>query len=407
MSRHSRSRWTLVTAGLASGLLAGCLTAPPPAAPPPTPRVAAPEAARAIAETARYERVGYDALPAIAPVDWAAAWPAWLQSCGAIAQRAAWRAVCAQAATVDARDATAINSYFVSHFDLYRVSAANAETRAQTGLVTGYYEPLLRGSRTPSALYSVPLYRVPADLVVVDLAGVYPEVANLRLRGKLKGGRLVPYPARSEIVGGNLLSGSELLWVDDAIDAFFLQVQGSGRVRLPDGNVIRVGYADQNGHPYRSIGRWLVEQGQLTLDQASMQGIKGWAARNPERMTELLNQNPSFVFFRELPLGDARAGPLGALGVALTPGHSVAVDPKFIPLGAPVVLQTTHPVSGAPLARPMVAQDTGSAIRGPLRFDLFWGFDENAGQIAGRQRHPGQAWLLLPKGQSAEALLRR
>jgi membrane-bound lytic murein transglycosylase A len=376
------------------------MTAPAPPAPAAPP-------ATAVAASVDYQRVGFDALPATVPADWINMWPALLRSCAALGQRDAWRAACARAAAVNGGDAAAIRAFFAGSFDAYQVRTVKGDGGPEPGLVTGYYEPLLRGSRTRDARFTVPLYRVPRDLIVVDLAGVYPELSGLRLRGRLQGTKIVPYATRAEITGGNALSGQELLWVDDPIDAFFLQVQGSGRVRLPDGSLVRVGYADQNGHPYRSIGRWLVDQRELTLEAASMQGIKAWAARHPGRIKELLNQNPSFVFFRELPLGDPQAGPLGALGVALTPGHSVAVDPTFVPLGAPLILTTTDPVTGAALTRPVVAQDTGSAIRGALRFDLFWGFDEQAGVHAGRQRHPGAAWLLLPQGQRPEPLLRR
>ena len=356
---------------------------------------------------ASYERVAFDALPAISLSDWAGAWPAFLNSCSALARRDAWREVCAQTLAVDARGGAAVREFFSTRFDVYRV----AETEAsRSGLVTGYYEPLLRGSRVRSDKYLVPVYRVPDDLIVVDLASVYPELANMRLRGKLQGRRIVPYATRGEITGSNALAGQELLWVDDSIEAFFLQIQGSGRVQFDDGTTVRVGYGDQNGHPYRSLGRWLVDQGQLTIDQASMQGIKTWAQRNPARLKEALNHNSSFVFFRELPLGNARAGPLGALGVALTPGYSLAADARFIPLGAPVVLATTDPNSQAPdskapLVRPMMAQDTGGAIRGPLRFDFFWGFGAAAGERAGRQKYEGQAWVLVPKGTTPESLL--
>jgi len=253
----------------------------------------------------------------------------------------------------------------------------------------------------------VPLYRVPDDLLIVDLASVYPDLSKMRLRGKLQGRRVVPYPSRSEITDANPLAGSELVWVDDPIEAFFLQIQGSGRVQFENGEMVRIGYGDQNGHPYRSIGRWLVEQGELTLDQASMQGIKAWTERNPARLKELLDRNPSYVFFRELPLGDPQAGPIGALGVALTPGYSLAADTRFVPPGAPVVLATTEPTAGAALTRPMLVQDTGGAIRGPLRFDFFWGYGAEAGERAGRQRTEGSAWVLVPKGVNPEALLKR
>lgn len=395
---------------------------PPPAAPidarPPAPPVAiAPSAvppARPDA-VARYERIAFAALPAAVDGDWIAAWPAFLQSCQALAAQTAWKTPCARAAAVDRRSADAIRRYFAAAFDAYRVRAvappdakdAREADARDSGLVTGYYEPLLKGSRSPTAKYRVPLYRVPPDLVAIDLAGTYPELAGLRLRGRMQDGKVVAYPSRGEIMRGNLLRGHELLWVDDPIDAFFLQVQGSGRVALDDGRVTRLGYGDSNGHPYRSIGRWLIEQRELTIEQASMQGIKAWAALNPKRLDQLLEQNPSFVFFRELPLGDPAIGPKGALGVPLTPGASLAVDTRFIPLGVPVVLASVDPATRAPFVRPMMAQDTGSAIRGPLRFDYFWGFGAEAGDRAGRQKHEGRAWVLTPKGVAPEALLKR
>ena len=402
--------------------LAGCAIAPaptpptvarPPIVPPPTPpTVTAPRPTPDLRSEARarYDRIAFDTLPVVSSNDWAAAWPAFLNSCGMLARRDAWREVCAQTLTVDARDGSAVRDFFSARFDVYRVSSRQIENGVEmdagtSGLVTGYYEPLLRGSRVRTDKYPVPLYRVPDDLIVVDLSSVYPELSNMRLRGKLQGRRLVPYATRGEITASNTLAGQELLWVDDSIDAFFLQIQGSGRVQFDDGNVVRVGYADQNGHPYRSLGRWLIDQGQLAIDQASMQDIKAWAQRNPARLKEALNHNSSFVFFRELPLGNATAGPVGALGVSLTPGHSLAADARYIPLGAPVVLATVDPESQAPLVRPMMAQDTGGAIRGPLRFDFFWGFGAAAGERAGRQKYEGQAWVLVPKGTTPEALL--
>ena len=190
--------------------------------------------------------------------------------------------------------------------------------------------------------------------------------------------------------------------MDDPVDLFFLQIQGSGRVRLDTGELVRVGYADQNGQPYKSIGRVLVERGELKLEQASMQGIKAWGAANPARLEALLNQNPSYVFFRELAGAEngqasAASGPVGALGVALTPERSIAVDPRHIPLGAPVFLATTWPNSALPLARLVLAQDTGGAIRGAVRADYFWGFGEAAGAQAGRMRQNARMWVLLPR----------
>ncbi len=446
-SGHARSR---LSALFAACVLAGCAAPLPPPQPPapqaplpgvtrpatptaPAPAPNAPQTAPSVARPpaspavpvapqnvpagradaiARFDRVPFSNLPSVADRDWLTAWPAFLQSCQALAANPAWKEVCTRAAAVDGRSAGAIRSFFAGAFDAWRVRAvAPAESKdpevRDSGLVTGYYEPLLKGSRKPSRKYAVPLYRVPDDLITVDLANVYPELASVRVRGRLQGKKIVPYPSRGEINASNALRGNELLWVDDPIDAFFLHVQGSGRIQLDDGRMTRVGYGDTNGHPYRSIGRWLVDRGELTIDQASMQGIKAWAARNPQRLNQLLEQNPSFVFFRELPLGDPAVGPKGALGAPLTPHASLAVDTRFIPLGAPVLLRSTDPSTGAAFTRPMMAQDTGAAIRGPLRFDYFWGFGAEAGEKAGRQKHEGSAWVLTPKGFAPEALLKR
>src|SRR5688572_23347148 len=264
-------------------------------------------------------------------------------------------------------------------------------------MVTGYYEPLLHGSRKRSARYRYPLYAAPSDLLVIDLSSVYPELKHRRLRGRLEGNRVVPYLARGEIDREPTpLKGHEIAWVDDAVDAFFLHIQGSGQVQLENGERIRVGYADQNGHPFRSLGGLLIRRGELPPERASMQGIKDWARRNPKRVQEFMNANPSYVFFRELP--NDLAGPIGSLGVPLTPERSIAVDPRVVPLGVPVYLATTWPNTADPLQRLMVAQDTGGAIAGGVRADFFWGFGDPAGQQAGKMRQAGRMWVLLPKG---------
>ncbi|HYH42574.1 MAG TPA: MltA domain-containing protein, partial [Burkholderiales bacterium] len=279
-------------------------------------------------------------------------------------------------------------------FSPYHVAGADS---GDEGLITGYYEPLLRGSRKPSERYRHPVYGVPDDLVVVDLSEVYPELKNMRLRGRLEGRRLVPYPDRAQIESGQAAPrGKEIAWVDDAIDLFFLQIQGSGRIVLDTGETLRVGYADQNGRPYRSIGRVLVDRGELTLDQASMQSIKAWARKRPAELNDLLNSNASYVFFRELPAGTN--GPPGALGVPLTARRSIAVDPRHVPLGAPVFIATTWPNNPKPLNRLMLAQDTGGAIRGAVRADFFWGYGDAAGTEAGRMKQRLRMWVLLPVG---------
>ncbi|HEY9381835.1 MAG TPA: murein transglycosylase A [Burkholderiales bacterium] len=319
------------------------------------------------------------------------AWSAFLASCNGLNARPEWRNVCGEARQLNASPA-AIRAFFESRFKPYLLTNPDSST---SGMITGYYEPLLRGSRTHRAPYIYPLYAPPDDLLVIDLSSVAPETKNMRLRGRIEGRKVVPYYSRKEIEQGVApVNGKEIVWVDDAVEAFFLQIQGSGRVQTEDGEMVRVGYADQNGHPYQSIGRLLVERGEMPLHEASMQGIQRWARKHPGKLPELLDQNPSYVFFRELPHRDG--GPLGALGVPLTPERSIAVDPRYVPLGAPVFLSTTRPNSSEPLKRLMMAQDTGGAIRGVVRADFFWGFGAAAGAEAGRMRQQGRMWVLLP-----------
>jgi membrane-bound lytic murein transglycosylase A len=264
------------------------------------------------------------------------------------------------------------------------------------GLVTGYYEPLLKGSRTRKPPYLYPAFAPPEDMVIVELGDLYPELKNMRLRGRIEGRKLVPYWSRAEWTQQEPRRSPEaVMWLDDALDFFFMQIQGSGQVVLDDGSRVRLGYADQNGHPYRSIGRWLIDQGELRSDQASMQGIKNWAKAHPDRVQELMNANPSLVFFRELPVEGS--GPPGALGVPLTPERSIAIDPRHVTLGAPVFLATTYPDSPRPLQRLMLAQDTGGAIRGVVRADFYWGSGAEAGSQAGRMKQKGRMWALMPQ----------
>ena len=343
--------------------------------------------------------------PAFAPSDWErlpdwqtldlqGSWAAFLQSCRALKNKPGWQDACARASGLAQPDNAALRSFFEEGFTPWQVFNPDGSPQ---GLVTGYYEPKLHGSRTRTKHFRYPLYAVPDDLLTVDLGEIYPQLKDLRLRGRLQGKRIVPYYDRAGIDDGKApLQGRELFWVGDAVELFFLQVQGSGRIELPDGSLVKVGYAEQNGHPYVSIGRKLVEMGELKLEEASMQGIKDWAQRNPEKLGALLAQNPSYVFFRELP--DGLSAPLGALGVPLTEGYSIAVDPRTIPLGAPVLLATTFPNSGEPLNRLMLAQDTGGVIKGAVRADFFWGFGEQAGMQAGRMKQSGQMWVLFPKG---------
>ena len=401
--------------GLLLALLSGCAPLPtrppvierqPGAATPAAPATVTPPAAAASKPGLVAAR--FADLPGWAEDDLRAWLPALAQSCGVALRRAQspWLPLCQSLDALNAASTAELRQRLealLQPWQLRNAEDSNAGLNAGSGaspdlgLITGYYEPILQGSRQRVAPYLHPLYATPDDLLSIDLGSLYPELRNLRLRGRVEGRRVVPYAARNEIERGTAaLAGKELLWVDDAVEAFFLQIQGSGRIRLPDGSTTRVGYADQNGHPYRPIGRWLVEQGELARDQVSMQSIKQWASANPARLQELLSQNPSYVFFRELP--DSNAGPIGAQGVALTAERSLAIDPRTTPLGTPVFLATTRPDNGQPLNRLMMAQDTGGAIRGAVRADLFWGSGPQAGELAGRMRQQGRLWLLWPVG---------
>jgi len=321
-----------------------------------------------------------------------AAWGALQQSCGVLRKNAAWRTACEAVLAVPSPSPGEARILLRTYFSPWRVANPDG---SESGMITGYYEPLLRGSKVKSERYRYPLYTRPDDLVTVELASLYPELGNRRLRGRVQGNKLLPYYSRGEIeVAPSPLSGRELLWVDDIIDLFFLQIQGSGMVKLENGEQVHVGYADQNGQPYQSIGKLLIERGELTADKASMQGIKDWARRNLDKLRDVLNSNPSYVFFRELQKG--LPGPLGALGVPLTAERSIAVDPRYIPLGAPVFLSTTLPNSTRPLQRLVVAQDTGGAIKGAVRADFFWGAGHDAGRQAGAMKQQGRMWVLLP-----------
>ena len=326
------------------------------------------------------------------------AWPAWLQSCTALVKKPVWKNACDTANSLNLQtnnnpDSDSVRAYFRQNFSVYKTTNVDG---AESGLITGYYQPILKGSRTKSAKYPFPLYTTPPDLITVELDGLFPELKYKRVRGRVVGNKLVPYFNRAEIETDNSpIKGRELVYIDNIVDVFFLQIQGSGVVQFENGEQVMVGYADQNGHTYNSVGRLLIERGELTSANASMAGIKNWVKNNPLRFRELLNNNPSFVFFRELPSG--LPGPIGALGVPILAERAVAVDPKFVPLGAPVFLSTTQPNNNKPLKRLMMAQDTGGAIKGGVRADFFWGAGAEAGAKAGAMKQSGKIWVLLPK----------
>jgi membrane-bound lytic murein transglycosylase A len=306
-----------------------------------------------------------------------------------------WLPICAAAAKVDAADAAALRTFYETWFTPYQIFNPDG---TDSGLITGYYEPLLLGSRTPSKRFAYPIYGPPDDMLDVDMGELFPQFRGQRVRGRLVGKRVVPYFNRAEIESGQAtaLRGRELFWVENPVELFFLQIQGSGRIELEDGKRVKIGYAEQNGHSYASVGRKLIDMGELKPEEASMQGIKSWAEKNPERLFMVLGQNPSYVFFRELP--DTLSAPLGALGVPLTNEYSIAVDQRTIPLGVPVFLSTTYPNNAEPLNRLMFAQDTGGAIKGAVRADFFWGFGEIAAVRAGSMKQSGRMWALFPRG---------
>ena len=323
-------------------------------------------------------------------------WNAFSASCRAM-KNADWKPVCDAARALGAKpDDATIRTFFESQTQVWRVTNPDGGTE---GLITGYYEPLIKGSRTRSKQYTTPVYAVPDDLLVIDLGDQYPELKGMRLRGRVEGRKVIPYYSRAQLDSrGDKLADKVLLWAADPIDFFFLQIQGSGQVQLADGSRVRIAYADQTGHPYKAIGRWLIDSGELKPEQAGMDGIKGWAKAHPDRLNEMLDTNPSYVFFKEQAASND--GPNGALGVPLSAGRSVAIDPRTLPLGAPIFLSTNWPNSDKPLNRLMLAQDTGGAIRGAVRADFYWGFGPDAGSRAGSMRQKGHMWLLWPRGST-------
>ena len=327
------------------------------------------------------------------------AWPAWIYGCVNLIKKMNWKKACEEANKLLSPTNKEVIEYLHDNFNLYK---AKNKDGSEKGLITGYYQPLLKGSRTKTNKYKVPLYAPPHDLITVDLSGVYPDLKYKRLRGRVEGNKLIPYFTREEIAKKNYpLQGNELLWVKNPVESFFLEIQGSGVIEFEDGSRTQVGYADQNGHPYRSMGLALINQGELERHRVSIQSIKYWAKKNKRKLQRFLNSNPSTVFFRELPQG--LPGPIGALGVPISSERSVAIDRRFIPLGAPIFLSTTEPNSNDTLEKLMIAQDTGGAINGGVRADFYWGQGKNAGAKAGRMMQSGKIWVMLPKNFSFPA----
>ncbi|WP_300397966.1 murein transglycosylase A [uncultured Sphingobium sp.] len=296
-----------------------------------------------------------------------------------------WNNACAAASSWPESSAS---EFFSRYFEAVQIGDGAA-------FVTGYYEPEIAGSRSRQPGYDVPIYRRPSDLIDVDLGQFSDSLKGRSIRGKVQGTKFVPYDARSQIVAGSLAGrGLELAWAADPVEFFFLQIQGSGRLLLPDGGVMRIGYDGQNGRDYTGIGKLMKDRG--LIQAGSMQDIMRYLRANPAEGAAIMNENKSFVFFREI----TGPGPLGAMGVPVTPEASVAADPKYIPMGAPVLLSLDR-------AEPngiWIAQDTGGAIKGANRFDSFWGAGAQARAIAGGMSARGSALILLPIGSTARLI---
>ncbi len=388
---------------LAASLLAGC----------------APEEKPPVTGGVVLAQVGFDELPGWRDDRLAEALPPLRKSCDRLTRQPAERAVgpsgiggtvadwtplCAAALELHAGDEAAARAFFVEWFAPFAVGAAGkAGSDAAEGLFTGYYEAELDGARVADDAHKVPLYGRPADLVTADLGQFRADWDGQSIAGRVVDGRLVPYFDRAAIDEGALAGqGAELIWVSDPVDAFFLHIQGSGRVRMADGGTIRVGFAASNGLKFRGIARDLIDMDVLPKDDASMQAVRDWLRANPDQAAALMQKNPRYIFFREIDGPEATAeGPVGAQGVSLTPMRSLAVDTGLLPLGAPLWLDTVWPPgaaeAGEPLRRLMIAQDTGGAIKGAVRGDFFWGTGEAALARAGAMKEKGRYYLLLPK----------
>ncbi|MDD2789481.1 MAG: murein transglycosylase A [Sulfurimonas sp.] len=311
---------------------------------------------------------------------------AFVNSCKTTKTKKLYTNLCQRAQ--ESKDARA---FLEQEFTPYQI---NANDGAETGLLTGYYEPQLKGSLKKTKIYKYPVYKTPDDLITVDLGSVYPELKKYRLRGKIVGNKLVPYPSRKQM---NPLSGpmEVICYVDSQVDLFFLEVQGSGRVLLENGETLYIGYDNQNGHPYKAIGRYLVKINELKLEDVSLQSIKAWLEKHPSRINEVLNYNDSVVYFKQ-----KYESASGALGIQLTPKRSIAIDRKFIPLGS--LLYMSADVDENKFCNLVVAQDTGGAIKGAVRADLFMGHGEDAMQTAGKLKSDLHLWILLPKEENQE-----
>jgi len=285
-----------------------------------------------------------------------------------------------------AMSASNAKMFFQENFTPFKL---HDEDHSEQGLITGYYEPLLNGSVIKTGKFKYPIYKIPNDLIIVDLSSIYPDLKKYRLRGQLKGNKLIPYNARAQMQDKKNLE--PICYVDSKVDLFFLQIQGSGKVKFQDGTIINVGYANQNGRAYNSIGKFMIAKGYITPDQGSLQGIKKWFEQNPTKIDEVLNVNESYVFFQE-----SAKGATGALGIELTAKRNLAVDRNYIPLGMPVFIQTSNPINKQEINQLMIAADVGGAIKGQIRADFFWGNTKEAEETAGKMKQKGILYMLIP-----------
>lgn len=391
--------WKRIAGAASMLVLASCAYLPPP---DETPLPTQTDSALLL------KQVKFEDVPGWAGADHSLILPAFLKSCGALAKKpldadmgpdqrmgkiSDWVDICDDAKKIRPGNKVEVDFFFQSRFVPYLAS----NNQNPEGLFTGYYEPELEGRWGPEGNFSIPVYSRPNDLVSANLSQFDDEFKGRQIAGRIVNNRMIPYNSRREINSGALQGrGLEILWVNDPVTLFFLHVQGSGRVRMADGSTVRIGYAGRNGRPYTSIGKELVNMGEIPLKDVTAPAIMDWLRARPEAGQRLMNKNESFVFFRVVN-GD---GPLGAQGVPLTPGRSMAVDRKFVPYGVPIWLNTTDPLDPKlPLRRLMVAQDTGSAIKGPVRGDVFWGFGAEAAQRAGVMKSRGQYYLILPSNR--------
>lgn len=374
----------------------------------------------------QYQIVSFNDLPDWNNQEFDRSLNAFKKGCERIKSKKIWQSICQQANNIH-HDPKLAKLFFEKYFTPWKITQNNNPN----GLITAYYEPVIKGDIQKTAEAKFPIYGIPTDFIEVPLPahlrnqhttirikitspnqgiiatdgqytaylGQFPINAKSRsIKGRIANGRFIPYYSRADINAGALNGKAPILgYANNAVELFFLHIQGSGLLQLPNGQLISLNFANKNDLPYISIGRYMSNKGYLPLNQTSMQGIKNWLQNHPHKLAEVLGQNPSYIFFR---IANRQEGPIGALGVALTPQYSAAIDRHYIELGAPIFISTRHIKLTHPINRLIMAQDTGSAINGAIRVDYFWGTGYEAGEMAGKMKNQGKVWLLLPNGSS-------